>query len=79
MAAPIMANATMGHGARRLPVKNVELSLPRDAKYDTIMSSTKYAAMVMMTMTGCDMVIQRKEGKGHVVCGMILHHRPRWP
>ncbi len=41
MAAPIMANATNAHGACRLPVKNVELSLPRPAKYDTVISSAK--------------------------------------
>ena len=55
MAAPIMAKATSGHGARRLPVKNVELSLPRDAKYETAISTAKYAAIVMMTITDWDM------------------------
>ena len=41
MAAPIIAKATTGQGARRLPVKNVVLSLPREAIYDTAISSTK--------------------------------------
>ena len=41
MAAPIMAKATTGHGALRLPVKKVVLSEPREAKYDTAISSTK--------------------------------------
>ena len=41
IAAPIMAKATSGQGAWRLPVKNVELSLPREAKYDTSISRPK--------------------------------------
>ena len=41
IAAPIMANATIGHGVWRLPVKKVLLSEPRDAKYDTAMSRAK--------------------------------------
>jgi len=52
MAAPIMAKATSGHGALRLPVKNVELSLPREAKYDTKNSNAKYAAIVIITIRG---------------------------
>ena len=39
--APIMANDTIAHGARRLPVKNVALSLPRDAIHDTPSNSPK--------------------------------------
>ena len=35
MVAPIMAKATTGHGALRLPLKKVELSEPREAKYET--------------------------------------------
>ncbi len=51
MAAPIMAKATRGQGVWRLPVKNVELSLPREAKWEISISSTKYPAMVPMTIS----------------------------
>jgi hypothetical protein len=57
MAAPIIAKATTNHGIRRLPVKNDELSDPRDAKYDTHISSKKYAAIVKITITGCDIIL----------------------
>lgn len=57
MAAPIVANATRGHGAFRLPVKNVELSLPRPARHDTNISSAKYAAIVSITIMGVDTVL----------------------
>jgi hypothetical protein len=50
--APTIANATTGHGAVRPPVKNVELSAPRELRRPTSISSRKYAAMVRMTITG---------------------------
>jgi hypothetical protein len=55
--APIIANDTTGHGARRLPVKKVSLSLPREAINDTLSSSAKYAIIAIMTMTGVDISV----------------------
>ena len=52
MAAPIMAKATMPQWACRLPVKKVELSLPREANQLIPNSSAKYATIVIMTITG---------------------------
>ncbi len=52
-----MANATSGHGAWRRPVKKVELSLPRPAKYDTPISKAKYATITIITIIGCDTII----------------------
>ena len=59
IAAPIMAKATTGHGAWRLPVKNVLLSEPREAKYDTAISRAKYPTIVIMTITGSDITYWR--------------------
>ena len=57
MAAPIIAKATRPHGAWRLPLKNVELLLPREANQLMTISSAKYAAMVMITMVGVTVVL----------------------
>jgi hypothetical protein len=54
MVAPIIENATNGHGARRLPVKNVALSLPREDTHDTPRRMAKYTAMVIMITIGVD-------------------------
>lgn len=57
MAAPIIAKATKPHGAWRLPLKNVELLLPREANQLMTINRAKYAAMVIMTMVGVTVVL----------------------
>ena len=52
MVAPIMAKATRPQGAWRLPLKNVELSLPRDANQLMPISTAKYATIVIITIVG---------------------------
>jgi hypothetical protein len=52
MLEPIMANATTYHRDRRLPTKKPALSARLPARYDTVKSSAKYAAMRRRTRRG---------------------------
>ena len=52
MAAPIMAIDTIIQGVLRLPVKNVELSLLREAKDEIKNNNAKYPSIVKITITG---------------------------
>lgn len=56
---PIMANATTYQLDLRLPIKNPALSALRPARYETPKSTRKYAAMVIMTASGDNLVYSK--------------------
>ena len=72
--APIMAMATTGHNARRSPVKNVELELPRAATRPIASNTMKYAAIAIITVNGdklidCVVIIPDKGDREPAVRG----------